>query len=71
MTNIAERLKRGEKITGYLNQIFTCCLFVERERNYRTLKLDMYPLMFPTWFGKSETAGQKMVSNVVSFSQEK
>jgi hypothetical protein len=44
---------------------------VERERNYRTLKLDMYPLMFPTWFGKSETAGQKMVSNVVSFSQEK
>jgi len=44
---------------------------VERERNYGTLKLDVYPLMFPTWFGKSETAEQKMVSNVVSFSQEK
>lgn len=32
MTNIAGRLKRGEKITGYLNQIFTCCLFCGKRK---------------------------------------
>lgn len=42
MTNIAGRLENGEKITEYLNQIFTCCLFIWKEKEITGLSNLMF-----------------------------
>lgn len=42
MTNIAGRLESGEKITEYLNQIFTCCLFIGEEKEITGLSNLMF-----------------------------